>query len=491
MIRDNKMSQKIVLFIVIFLLPLAFILGFYSSKTVNVRYQRNQVETDLQYLLENYAMYADANYEQEVVLHAKLLGMLYLMEDPYSDVIYSNGGTETSLRTREASNKKIGITFRFTTYNELEISSVASDSDAFGKIFPGDIIIGAYVNDTLERFRNKTQAQITTLLQYKNNPSITLLVQRQDQEFTIEIEYKEVATNQYVNAEMINQDTGYIKLTQFDKGSAQEFADGLMNLENQNMEKLIIDLRDNPGGYVSELDLIVQRLVPQKGTPSNVGTAVFKTKAYKTNQDSYSSIIYANKNLENKTYLNNIVVLVNENSASAAEGLTSILQNQNNAKVVGKPTYGKDLYQSTVQIGQSDYFFKYTEGHWLYKNTANKFVTLTEQPILTESTELSEIYLEELVIRPNLIDVEITYQNQLISERLFLEYLYGNPITNDTEFNAALKRLANENGHEYINNLYDSNLSIILTQKYYEKLANINNDAYIIYALNHFNQVQP
>ncbi|NLK12197.1 MAG: hypothetical protein GX312_01205 [Candidatus Phytoplasma sp.] len=491
MIRDNKMSQKIVLFVVIFLLPLAFILGFYSSKTVNVRYQRNQVESELQYLLENYAMYADDNYDQEVVLHAKLLGMLYLMEDPYADIIYSNGGTETSLRTKESSNKKIGITFRFTTYNELEIIDVARDSDAFGKIFPGDIIIGAYVNDTLERFRNKTQVQITNMLQYKNNPTIKLLVQREDQEFVFEIEYKEVSTNQYVKAEMINQDTGYIKLTQFERGSAQEFTQGLMSLENQNMEKLIIDLRDNPGGYVSELDLIIQQLVPQKGTSSNVGNAVFKTQTYKTIQDSYTSIIYANKNLENKTYLNNIAILVNENSASAAEGLTSVLQSQNNAKVIGKPTYGKDLYQTTVQIGQSDYYFKYTEGHWLYKNTENKFVTLTQQPILNESTELSEIYLEDLNIRQNLKDIEITYQNQLISERLFLEYLYGNPITNDTELNAALKRLANENGHLYIDNLYDSNLSNILTQKYYEKLVNINNDAYVKYALNYFNEIQP
>ncbi|MFZ1571709.1 MAG: S41 family peptidase [Candidatus Kapaibacterium sp.] len=141
---------------------------------------------------------------------------------------------------------------------------------------------------------------------------------------------------------LLNDSTGYIKLTRFSQGAPLEFKSALKELQVKNsISSLVIDLRDNGGGLLESAVSIASNFVPK-------GSLIVSTKGRDTNDVKY---IYT----EEVPILKNvkIAVLINKNSASASEILAGAIQDLDAGVILGQPSFGKGLVQTLHWIGQN------------------------------------------------------------------------------------------------------------------------------------------
>lgn len=200
----------------------------------------------------------------------------------------------------------------------------------------GDVII-AIDGDTLPAGFTSTQA--TKLLRGQAGTKVKVTVQRpyvEDSIKDIEITRGIIHTNPVPYYGMVNDSIGYIDLVTFNEKSAQKVKEALQELKkNKNMKGLILDLRNNGGGLLEQAVQIVGFFVP-KGTVV-VTTKYRDSKEDKTYKTTQSPI---EPNLP-------IAVLINENTASAAEIVSGALQDLDRAVIVGDRSYGKGLVQTS------------------------------------------------------------------------------------------------------------------------------------------------
>ncbi len=150
------------------------------------------------------------------------------------------------------------------------------------------------------------------------------------------------------NRPEILKNTGYLGVKVIGEGAAQELADAIKTLKNEGKMNLILDLRGNTGGYFEEGIEICRLLVPEGNIITKVDSKGNKTEVKST--------------LKNKPF-KNIMVLVDENTASAAEIISSALQDSGSL-IIGQQTYGKGVGQSVYEIPEVGYFKITTEKYY-------------------------------------------------------------------------------------------------------------------------------
>jgi hypothetical protein len=139
---------------------------------------------------------------------------------------------------------------------------------------------------------------------------------------------------------MIDSNTGYLKLGEFTETSNHEVGAALEQLTAKGMKRLVVDLRDNPGGALDQAIAISNRFLPQ-------GDMIVYTKGRTRTSDQ----VYRATEQSDYTHLP-VVVMVNRNSASASEIVSGALQDHDRALVVGETTFGKALVQSVYKINE-------------------------------------------------------------------------------------------------------------------------------------------
>ncbi len=161
---------------------------------------------------------------------------------------------------------------------------------------------------------------------------VVLTILRNGEEQEVSIERKTIVMPT-VKAQMLVDDVGYIRVTQFAEKTVDEFTKAYEDLQSKGMKRLVLDLRDNPGGLITTAHGIGQYLVP-KGPIVTVQTRRGKTTAYMS-RGEYPLIP--------------LVVLINGNSASASEIIAGAVQDTKSGTIVGTKSYGKGTVQSVVQ----------------------------------------------------------------------------------------------------------------------------------------------
>lgn len=187
----------------------------------------------------------------------------------------------------------------------------------------------------------KNGEEINHLLRGQAGTSITLGVSRggESQLLKFELKREEIKVKNVPYYGMLNEDVGYIKLTGFTENAAGEVKDALLKLKSENnCKRLVLDLRDNPGGLLREAVEIVN-LFTEKGIE-----VVFTKGKVKDWDKSYKTL---NPPVDNSIPL---VVLVNKGSASASEIVSGALQDLDRAVVIGQRTFGKGLVQQTKPL---------------------------------------------------------------------------------------------------------------------------------------------
>ena len=251
----------------------------------------------------------------------------------------------------------IGILMSMTKDGGVIILSVFEDSPAEeAGLLPGDIIVG--VNDESILGKDSEYAASVVKGEEGKKVKLSILRDRTDKK-EFEIERRAIKVD-HVPSEMIEKDIGYIELATFDDGCSVEFKNAYDELKNKGAKKVIIDLRNNTGGIVDEALAIIDYFVPKDET------VLITVDASGNKQFTKAQI--------DKMYNEEIVVLVNEYSASASEILVGALRDNGCLKaIVGTKTYGKGVIQSVFKLSNEGVLKITTEEYYTpNENKINK-----------------------------------------------------------------------------------------------------------------------
>jgi carboxyl-terminal processing protease len=188
--------------------------------------------------------------------------------------------------------------------------------------------------------KGKTTSDISSLLKGQPKTEVELKVKRLGikEDITFKIKREKINVTNLTYYGMVDGETGYMRLDDFTPGASREVSDAIVELKEQGAKRLILDLRDNPGGLLHEAVNIVGLFVPK-------GQEVVSTKGKVQEWNK----IYNTLNNPVDTQIP-LVVLVSEGSASASEIVAGALQDYDRAVLIGKKTFGKGLVQTTRPI---------------------------------------------------------------------------------------------------------------------------------------------
>lgn len=210
----------------------------------------------------------------------------------------------------------------------------------------GDVIKavdGADVTD-------KETSDIASMVRDSEKDSVMLTIQRENEEKTrdVKVEIRDVEI-QTVSHEMLSGDTGYIRISEFSEVTSDQYKKAFADLKDQGMKKLVVDLRDNPGGLLTAVCGVLRQILPE-------GLIVYtEDKNGKREEEA----------CDGKNELDMpLAVLVNGNSASASEIFAGAVKDYGIGTIVGTTTYGKGVVQtiqpltdgSAVKITIAKYF---------------------------------------------------------------------------------------------------------------------------------------
>ena len=232
----------------------------------------------------------------------------------------------------------IGVSFYVYKDTIAVIRSIEGGPAAQAGIRGGDRILYA---DGKKLFGELVQRDsISNYLKGEVNSKVALDVYRPSEKKTMEIKVrrKEVPLVSVDASYKLDDDLGYIKVNRFSETTFKEFESALEKLKDQGIKKLVLDLRNNPGGYISTAERVIDEFL----------------------EDDKLVLITKNKSGDiNKTYATRrgdfehgkLYVLINENSASASEIVAGALQDNDKGTIVGRRSFGKGLVQREMSLG--------------------------------------------------------------------------------------------------------------------------------------------
>lgn len=310
---------------------------YYSDVSSSGDYDFDKLKKVLEIIDKEYLY----SYDLEKIEDGAISGMLDALGDPYT-AYYNVENTKNFLVETEGEYEGIGIYLTMDTEYELPIVlAVFKNSPAAeAGVLPGDYILEIEGEST----KDKLLEEISTKVKGRPNTKVKIKFGRYDdnenyEEIEKEITRKKIETN-YFEDKILENNIGYISFEAFDEHAEEHFNDAYNKLVNKNeVEGLIIDLRNNSGGIVDVADAIVDKIVP------------------------LGNITYIVDKEGNKEYINSdsecikipLVVLINENSASAAEIMAAAVQDHSVGEIVGTTSYGKGLVQKFKSLGDGTY----------------------------------------------------------------------------------------------------------------------------------------
>jgi carboxyl-terminal processing protease len=184
----------------------------------------------------------------------------------------------------------------------------------------------------------KTTSEVSELLKGPANTGVTVTVKRGEDTLRFSLNRKKISLKNVPFYGKLDEQTGYIKLSDFTTNASAEVRNALVSLKAQGATQLVLDLRDNPGGLINESVEIVNLFIPKgKEVVKTIGKLQQVNYTYKTNKTPVDTKI-------------GIIVLINERSASAAEIVAGALQDYDRAVLLGQKSFGKGLVQTTLPL---------------------------------------------------------------------------------------------------------------------------------------------
>lgn len=198
---------------------------------------------------------------------------------------------------------------------------------------------GIQVNDLLiavedQDVREMTADQVRELIRGEAGTKVSLTVMRQGEHQTLAVERRRIESA-VATGQMLADGIGLVKISNFDERCASESIAAIQKLQQEGAKKIIFDVRNNPGGYAEELVKLLDYLLPEGD--------LFRSVSY----DGTEKVDTSDADCLDMP----MAVLINGSSYSAAEFFAAALQEYQAATIVGEPTVGKGVYQTTISLG--------------------------------------------------------------------------------------------------------------------------------------------
>lgn len=279
--------------------------------------------------------YAD-EVESDRLVYSAINGMLQTL-DPHSS--FFDPRAYAQLRERqEGRYYGLGITIQVVGA-DIRVVSIFEGSPAYRKgIRRGDVIAEIEGEST----EGWTSDDAVRRLRGPQGSLVQIGVRREgyDELIPLSVERDEIHIPTILGAFMVDEQTGYVRLRDFSETTDSELGTSLAQLADEGMKRLVLDLRDNPGGPLDQAIKVSNRFLPR-------GDLIVYTRGRIPNSDQ-------DYRATESSELGDLpmVVLVNRNSASAAEIVAGALQDHDRAYIVGETTFGKALVQSIYRVSQ-------------------------------------------------------------------------------------------------------------------------------------------
>lgn len=368
----NSFNTIEVLIIIIVSITFGIVVGV-SLSFFRDEYRGEKVSNSLQELITVYQNILNSYYkniDEKDLADAAIDGMMSSLDDPYSTYM-DEENTETFNETVDGSYVGIGITITVDKSGDFSILDVADDSPAEkAKIKKGDVIIDI---DGKE-LDGVSLDEVTTMVKGKEGSKLSLTILRDGKKIKKTVSRGSidlVSVNSQVYA-LNNGNAGYISISSFAANTYKQFKKELKKVEDKNIMSLIIDVRSNPGGHLSQTKKILELFMKKNKVLYQVEFKGNKTKI-KDQTKTFRSYP--------------VVILVNSSSASASEILAAAFKDSyTNVTILGETTYGKGTVQTAYSLSDGS-SLKYTTERWLTpkgKWIDGKGVTPDKEVLLTD-----------------------------------------------------------------------------------------------------------
>ena len=385
-VNDNKTKEKElytskeVIIVMIFSIGIGILMCFGGISIITGK-NYLAVTKDLKKVVDTYYAIVDNYYgelDRDKLIDGAVEGMISSVGDTFTS--YSDIDSTSSFdETINGSYEGIGCTVATLEDGTISVIDMFEDSPSYkAGLKVGDIILKV----DGESYEGKNSNDISNYIKNSGKSKIVLTVKRDSEEKYISINLSKVEIP-HVSGKVIEQDSkkiGYIKISLFASNSYKQFKNKLDELEKSNIDDLIIDVRDNSGGYLSSVTDICNLFLDK-------GKVIYQL------EDSKGKVKKKDTTKEKRKY--DIVVLINGGSASASEILASAIKESYGGDIVGTNSYGKGTVQQTKKLLDGS-MIKYTTQKWLTPDgnsinevgvTPTKVVELNEEYFNNPTTE--------------------------------------------------------------------------------------------------------
>ena len=356
--KTNKRSASFSLLeVIVIVIMTALVVGVSSSLIVYKNYNKinsdynsdNKEEIDK--FIEAYNNILDSYVEKvdgSDLIDEAIKAMYEHLGDPYTSYL-DKTTTDTLEEQLNGEYQGIGVEISkdYATGYILVIDVFKNSPADEAGLKPGDLI--SSVNG--ENTATKSAEEVSNLIKGSQSENVKIGYIRDDEEKTTTVVVKNVIIPS-VQSENFDG-VGYIYIETFSNTTYSQFKEALENLENEKIKSLIIDVRDNTGGYLDAATKIAELFI-EKG----------KT-IYQLEKQGEIYRVHKDETEERRNY--EVAILINSNSASASEILAAALKESYGAKLIGKISYGKGTVQETEKLDNGE-MLKYTTAYWLTPN---------------------------------------------------------------------------------------------------------------------------
>ena len=365
-----------------FLAQMNIALPFGMSNTAKIRQIEEMLDT---YYVED--------YDKELAEELMYTGLVAGVGDPYTYYLSADSLAE-QMEKNSGHFVGIGVEIYAGDDGYIVVSSVTPGGPAEAA--------GILAEDKItevdgESITGKTAADVSALVKGEEGTDVTLTIFR---ESTGEVLEKTVTRQdiqvQTVSWRMMDDNIGYISITNFRENTYSQFKEALDTLEAEGMEKLVLDLRNNTGGLVKSAHEIGEELLPE-------GIMVYTMDKEGNREDTLCDDVYNDVPL---------VVLVNGNSASAAEILAGAIQDTGRGQLIGTTTFGKGLVQRLFTLPDGSGLNVTIQKYYTPNGTSIHGVGITPD----YEVELPEEYAQQTNI-PAEADTQLQKAVEVLSEK--------------------------------------------------------------------------
>lgn len=337
----------------VIIMIIAILFGFLIGNVVSFSKKdgsSSSVPSDLKEFVATYNDIVNNYYtsvNKEELIDAGIKGMINYLDDPYAT--YFDGTNSTTFnQTLEGNYEGIGVEVT-SDNNKVKVTKVFDDTPAK----KAGIKVGDYITKVNgESTEGKTLSEVVSSIKNAKSKDVEITITRDNQEKVLKVT-RTTVDMPYTSSKVYEQNgkkIGYLKIEMFSNNIGKQVKKELTSLEKQKIDKLVIDVRDNPGGYLTQVTDILSLFMTKKDVIYQLQTKDKKQKVYGISSKA--------------TYKYPVTVIINENSASASEILASAFKETYGAEVVGVNSYGKGTVQKTGDLNNGD-TIKYTVQKWL------------------------------------------------------------------------------------------------------------------------------